>query len=182
MEKFILEKELTKDLKLIKMTSFKDMRGEYIKSYSERDLSSFGINSKFLEDNYLISKKGSVRGLHYQRENPEAKLIRCLEGKIMDIVVDLRENSDTYKNVFKVKLSGGDNLIFSVPEGFAHGFISLTDSIVFYKSSNYYFPQDQYGISIFSSGIALKKIMKEEGIENLIVTPKDSSHIKIEDL
>ncbi|WP_319205472.1 dTDP-4-dehydrorhamnose 3,5-epimerase family protein [uncultured Ilyobacter sp.] len=182
MEKFVLEKELAKDLKLIRMKSFKDMRGEYIKSYSERDLFSLGINNKFLEDNYLISKKGSIRGLHYQRDNPEAKLIRCLEGSIMDIVVDLRKNSDTYKNVFKIKLSRGDNLIFSVPEGFAHGFISLTDSTVLYKSSNYYFPEDQHGVSIFSSEIGLDKVLEKEKIENIIVTEKDKSHAKIRDI
>jgi dTDP-4-dehydrorhamnose 3,5-epimerase len=182
MEKFVLEKELAKDLKLIKMTSFRDMRGEYIKSYSYRDLSSLGIDTKFLEDNYLISKKGSIRGLHYQRDNPEAKLIRCLEGSIMDIVVDLRKDSDTYKKVFKVRLSRGDDLLFSIPDGFAHGFISLTDSTVLYKSSNYYYPEDQYGVSIFSSEIGLDKILEEEKIENVIVTEKDKSHLRIEEL
>ncbi len=182
MEKFILDKEFTNDLKLIKMTPFKDMRGEYLKSYSDRELSALGIYSDFKEDNYLISNKGSVRGLHYQMENPEAKLIRCLKGSIIDIVVDLRKDSLTYKKVFKVKLEEGDNLLFSVPEGFAHGFISLSDSVVLYKSSNYYFAEDQHGISVFSGDIQLDKILEEEEIENLIITEKDKNLLKLEDL
>ncbi len=182
MERFILEAELTKDLKLIKMIPFKDSRGEYIKSYSERELLTLGINKKFLEDNYLISKRGSIRGLHYQQRNPEAKLVRCLKGRIIDVAVDLRKGSETYKKVFKVKLSGGDNRMLSVPEGFAHGFISLTDSIILYKSSNYYFPEDQYGISFFSREIQLEKILKDEGIEDIIITEKDRLLLRLENL
>jgi dTDP-4-dehydrorhamnose 3,5-epimerase len=115
-------------------------------------------------------------------ENPEAKLIRCLKGSIIDIVVDLRKDSLTYKKVFKVKLEEGDNLLFSVPEGFAHGFISLSDSVVLYKSSNYYFAEDQHGISVFSGDIQLDKILEEEEIENLIITEKDKNLLKLEDL
>jgi dTDP-4-dehydrorhamnose 3,5-epimerase len=182
MEKFTLEKEFTNYLKLIKMTPFRDIRGEYLKSYSDKELSALGIHSNFREDNYLISKKGSVRGLHYQMENPEAKLIRCLKGSIIDIVVDLRKDSITYKDVFKVKLEEGDNLLFSVPEGFAHGFISLVDSVVLYKSSNYYFSEDQHGISIFSRDINLNKILETEDIKDLIITEKDKNLLKLEDL
>lgn len=182
MKKFILEKELTKGLKLIKMNPFKDDRGEYIKSYSDKELALLGINTKFLEDNYLLSKKGSIRGLHYQKENPEAKLIRCLKGRIIDISVDLRKNSDTYKKVFKVPLEEGDNYLLSIPTGFAHGFISSTDSIVIYKSSNYYYTEDQHGISIFSQNIYLDKILNNEGIEKIIITNKDKNLLKLEKL
>ncbi|WP_321328354.1 dTDP-4-dehydrorhamnose 3,5-epimerase family protein [uncultured Ilyobacter sp.] len=181
MEKFILENEFTEGLKLIKMNPFKDERGEYVKSYSDRELALLGINTKFLEDNYLISKKGSIRGLHYQIKNPEEKLIRCLKGKIMDVTVDIRKDSPTYKNVFKIILKERDNRILMVPKGFAHGFISLTDSVVFYKSSNYYFPDDQYGISFFSNKINLDEILKQEGIENKIITEKDINLLKLED-
>ena len=182
MEKFILEEELAPGLKLIKMIPFKDERGEYIKSYSDKGLLSLGIHNKFVEDNYLISKKGSIRGLHYQKKNPDAKLIRCLKGKIIDIVVDLRKGSATYKKVFKTELSGGDNRLLFIPEGFAHGFISLTDSIALYKSSNYYLSDDQYGISVFSDEIHLDTILKREYIGDIVITEKDRSLLKIEEI
>ena len=173
MEKFSLEKELAKDLKLIKLSSFSDDRGMYIKAYSDIELKKLGIDVKFVEDNYLVSKKSSVRGLHYQKENPEAKLVRCLNGEILDIAVDLREGSATYKQVFKVKLSGGDNRMLYVPSGFAHGIVSLSESVALYKSSNYYFQNDQYGISILSKEINFDKILTEIGVEQAIITEKD---------
>ncbi len=179
MEKFILEKEFADGLKLIKLLPFKDERGEYVKSYSDTGLKKIGIDTKFVEDNYLISNKGSIRGLHYQKENPEAKLVRCLKGRVLDIAVDLRKGSRTYKKVFKLELFGGDNRLLYVPAGFAHGLFSLTESVVLYKSSNYYFPDDQYGVSVFSSEINLEEILE---IGELIITEKDRTLPRLEDL
>ena len=137
-------------LKLIKLNIFNDERGKYIKLFSKEELKTLGIENEFVDDNYLISKKGSIRGLHCQIKNPEAKLLSCIEVKILDIVVDLRETSETYKQFFTFELDSKENKILYIPEGFAHGFLSLEDSKVIYKSSNYYFAKDQYGISIFS--------------------------------
>lgn len=160
-------------LKLIKLNIFNDERGKYIKLFSKEELKTLGIENEFVDDNYLISKKGSIRGLHCQIKNPEAKLLSCIEGKILDIVVDLRETSETYKQFFTFELDNKENKILYIPEGFAHGFLSLEDSKVIYKSSNYYFAEDQYGISIFSEKLKINEILKRYKIEEILMTEKD---------
>ena len=160
-------------LKLIKLNIFNDERGKYIKLFSKEELKTLGIENEFVDDNYLISKKGSIRGLHCQIKNPEAKLLSCIEGKILDIVVDLRETSETYKQFFTFELDSKENKILYIPEGFAHGFLSLEDSKVIYKSSNYYFAEDQYGISIFSEKLKIKEILNEYSIKEIILSKKD---------
>ena len=160
-------------LKLIKLNIFNDERGKYIKLFSKEELKTLGIENEFVDDNYLISKKGSIRGLHCQIKNPEAKLLNCIEGKILDIVVDLRETSETYKQFFTFELDSKENKILYIPEGFAHGFLSLEDSKVIYKSSNYYFAEDQYGISIFSEKLKINEILKRYKIEEILITEKD---------
>lgn len=160
-------------LKLIKLNIFNDERGKYIKLFSKEELKTLGIENEFVDDNYLISKKGSIRGLHCQIKNPEAKLLSCIEGKILDIVVDLRETSETYKQFFTFELDSKENKILYIPEGFAHGFLSLEDSKVIYKSSNYYFAEDQCGISIFSEKLKINEILKRYKIEEILITEKD---------
>lgn len=160
-------------LKLIKLNIFNDERGKYIKLFSKEELKTLGIENEFVDDNYLISKKGSIRGLHCQIKNPEAKLLNCIEGKILDIVVDLRETSETYKQFFTFELDSKENKILYIPEGFAHGFLSLEDSKVIYKSSNYYFAEDQYGISVFSEKLKINEILKRYKIEEILITEKD---------
>lgn len=166
-------------LKLIKLNIFNDERGKYIKLFSKDELKTLGIENEFVDDNYLISKKGSIRGLHCQIKNPEAKLLSCIEGKILDIVVDLRETSETYKQFFTFELDSKENKILYIPEGFAHGFLSLEDSKVIYKSSNYYFTEDQYGISIFSEKLKINEILKRYKIEEILITEKDKILDKI---
>ena len=160
-------------LKLIKLNIFNDERGKYIKLFSKEELKTLGIENEFVDDNYLISKKGSIRGLHCQIKNPEAKLLSCIEGKILDIVVDLRETSETYKQFFTFELDSKENKILYILEGFAHGFLSLEDSKVIYKSSNYYFAEDQYGISIFSEKLKINEILKRYKVEEILITEKD---------
>lgn len=166
-------------LKLIKLNIFNDERGKYIKLFSKEELKTLGIENEFVDDNYLISKKGSIRGLHCQIKNPEVKLLSCIEGKILDIVVDLRETSETYKQFFTFELDSKENKILYIPEGFAHGFLSLEDSKVIYKSSNYYFAEDQYGISIFSEKLKINEILKRYKIEEILITEKDKILDKI---
>lgn len=161
------------DILLIQMFPFEDERGQYIKLFSEQQLREIGLDTKFIEDNYLISKKGTIRGLHYQKVNPEAKLLTCLKGKIIDIVCDVRENSKNYGKFYIFEINFKDRKLIFIPEGFAHGFLSLEDSEVYYKSSNYYFPNDQYGVSVFSKKLKLDEILKKYKIGNLIITKKD---------
>lgn len=165
--------EKINDILLIQMFPFEDERGKYIKLFSEQQLKELGLKTKFFEDNYLISKKGTIRGLHYQKENSEAKLLTCLKGKIIDIVSDVRENSENYGKFYTFEINSEDRKFIFIPEGFAHGFLSLEDSEVYYKSSNYYYPNDQYGVSVFSKELKLSEILKKYRIENLIITEKD---------
>ena len=170
--KFELLEEVA-GLKLFKLSIFKDERGEYIKLFSQKELENLGIKDNFVDDNYLISKKGSIRGLHCQIKNPEAKFLTCIEGKILDIVVDLRETSSTYKQFFTFELDSKEKKVLYIPKGFAHGFLSLEDSRVIYKSSNYYFAEDQYGISIFCEKLKIKEILKRYKIGEILITEKD---------
>jgi dTDP-4-dehydrorhamnose 3,5-epimerase len=106
-----------------------------------------------------------LRGLHYQHEFSQAKLIHVISGILFDVALDLRTDSSPFGKYHVELMKAEDNKVLFIPEGFAHGFISLTDSIVRYKSSNYYFPEDQYGISFFSKEIQLKKILNFMGVE-----------------
>jgi len=170
--KFKIIEEIN-DILLIQMFPFEDERGKYIKLFSEQQLKELGLEIKFVEDNYLISKKGTIRGLHYQKKNSEAKLLTCLKGKIIDIVSDVRENSKNYGKFYTFEINSEDRKFIFIPEGFAHGFLSLEDSEVYYKSSNYYYPNDQYGVTVFSKELKLNKILKKYKIKNLIITEKD---------
>ncbi|WP_300393489.1 dTDP-4-dehydrorhamnose 3,5-epimerase [Fusobacterium sp.] len=165
--------EKINDILLIQMFPFEDERGQYMKLFSDQQLKEIGLETKFFEDNYLISKKGAIRGLHYQKANPEAKLLTCLKGRIIDIVCDVREDSENYGRFYTFEISSEDRRFIFIPEGFAHGFLSLEDSEVYYKSSNYYYFDDQYGVSIFSKELKLNEILKVYNIENLIITKKD---------
>lgn len=137
-----------KDLIIVIPAVFEDERGAFMESYNKNKLSDLGIKIDFVQDNQSFSKKGTLRGLHYQ--NPpyaQTKLVRVLQGEIVDVVVDLRKDSPTYGKSFSVLLSAVNNKQLLVPEGFAHGFsvISETASVI-YKCDNYYDKASEGGI------------------------------------
>ncbi|MCF2674257.1 dTDP-4-dehydrorhamnose 3,5-epimerase [Fusobacterium varium] len=167
--------EQIEDIKIIKINPFEDERGKYIKMYSEEEMEKLGLTDKFVEDNYLISKKGTIRGLHFQSKNPEAKLIMCLKGRILDIVVDVRKKSKNYGKFYSFELNEADKKLLYIPIGYAHGFLSIEDSEVIYKSSNYYYPDDQHGISVFCKNFNLGEILIKYSITELIMTEKDKN-------
>lgn len=179
MEKYEINKEYTTELKLIRINKFSDFRGDYIKAYSDIELKKVGIDTIFKEDNHLISRRGVFRGLHYQKVNPEVKLIRCIKGKILDIVIDLRENSETFEKIFLIELSEEKNEMLYVPSGFAHGFLTIEESVVIYKSSNYYYADDQYGLNVLNDCL-ISLIKKEYGLKEVIMTDKDEKLEKID--
>tara|TARA_B110000003_G_C16565474_1_gene502222 strand:+ start:352 stop:894 length:543 start_codon:yes stop_codon:yes gene_type:complete len=127
-------------LLIIKPKVFKDERGCFFESWNETLFSRFGLDLNFVQDNQSISNKGVLRGLHFQ--NPpyaQGKLVRVVKGSVLDVVVDIRSESLTYGHYFSVKLSDKNRTIFWIPEGFAHGFISLEDDTVFtYKCTSVY--------------------------------------------
>ncbi len=133
----------------IKTRRFGDTRGWFTESYSERRFAEHGITTRFVQDNHSLSRaKGTLRGLHFQSPPfAQAKLVRCLQGRILDVFVDLRRGSPTFGQYGSVELSGeGDEQVL-IPEGYAHGFITLeADTQIMYKVSNFYAPQHDHGI------------------------------------
>ena len=107
-------------LYVIKPTVFEDNRGFFMETYSKRDFEEIGINSEFVQDNHSKSTKGVLRGLHFQKEYPQSKLVRVVKGEVYDVAVDLRKDSKTYGKYYGVVLSEENKLQFFIPKGFAH--------------------------------------------------------------
>ena len=136
-----------KDLIVINPSVYEDNRGYFFESYNQRFFREQGIYTNFVQDNQSISVKGVLRGLHFQKIAPQAKLVRCIVGEVYDVVVDLRKSSETYKKWFGVKLSEDNMKMMFVPKGFAHGFVTLSDVAVFhYKCDELYMPSSDGGI------------------------------------
>ncbi|WP_273328075.1 dTDP-4-dehydrorhamnose 3,5-epimerase [Vallitalea guaymasensis] len=147
MGKFNFIKTTIKDLYVIEPKVFQDNRGYFMESYNSRDFIDAGLNAVFVQSNESLSTKGVLRGLHYQYKCPQGKLVRVVMGEVFDVAVDLRENSDTYGKSFGVILSSDNNKQFYIPEGFAHGFLVLSDYAKFvYKCTNYYYKQYEAGV------------------------------------
>jgi len=121
---------------------FEDERGFFVESYSERVFAEIGIRDRFLQDNHSYSKRGVLRGLHYQVEKPQGKLVRVVSGEVLDVFVDIRRSSPTFGRWHLVKLSGENRLVAWIPVGMAHGFYVLSeDAHVLYKSTEFYYPE-----------------------------------------
>ncbi|MDR2632551.1 MAG: dTDP-4-dehydrorhamnose 3,5-epimerase [Treponema sp.] len=126
---------------------FKDSRGYFFESYTERDFVKAGIAGRFVQDNQSRSAKGVLRGLHFQKQHPQGKLVRVLEGAVFDVALDLRPHSRTYGQWQGIHLSGEKHNQFYIPQGFAHGFLVLSETAVFaYKCTDFYHPEDEGGI------------------------------------
>ncbi len=124
-----------------------DERGYFVETYNQKDFEAEGLFMTFVQDNQSKSKQGVLRGLHYQKQFPQGKLVRVLSGAVFDVAVDLREGSETYGKWFGVELSAENMKQFYVPEGFAHGFYVLSEEAVFaYKCTDFYHPGDEGGI------------------------------------
>ncbi len=161
---------------------FTDSRGYFYESYSKKNLDeAIGYPVEFVQDNQSKSSYGVVRGLHFQRPPfAQAKLVRCIKGKVLDVAVDLRRDSPTFGQHFAVELSEENHLQFFIPRGFAHGFSVLSEEAIFqYKCDNYYAPQADGGISLNdeSLGIAWKI-----SPDHRILSEKDSKHLKLSEI
>lgn len=134
-------------LVLVKPNVFTDSRGYFTETYCKKDFEESGIIANFVQDNQSFSRKNVIRGLHFQKKNPQGKLVRALSGAVFDVVVDLRPNSKTFGKWFGIELSSQNRLQLYIPEGFAHGFQTLSDGAEFaYKCTHYYAPEDEGGI------------------------------------
>lgn len=151
MGKFTFIETGIKDLYVIEPTVFGDNRGYFMETYNDEFKPYIkhldDTPAEFVQDNQSKSKKGVLRGLHFQKQNPQGKLVRCLEGEVYDVAVDLRKDSETYGKWYGVLLSEENKKQFYLPEGFAHGFVVLTDTATFaYKCTRLYDPTDEGGI------------------------------------
>ena len=169
-------------LKVISPRVFEDSRGYFMETYSKRDFSKFGINCEFVQDNQSKSSKGVLRGLHFQKEFSQAKLVRVIRGEVLDVAVDLREGSATRGQHFAVRLSAENKKQFFIPRGFAHGFLVLSDEAEFvYKVDDFYHPNDEGGIAWDSAGIDWP-LTEVGGREALILSEKDQGWPGLEEV
>ena len=135
-------------LYVIEPTVHGDARGYFMETYNQRDMEEAGLNMVFVQDNQSSSTKGVLRGLHFQKEYPQGKLVRVVKGSVFDVAVDLRSNSETYGKWFGVELTEENKKQFYIPEGFAHGFLVLSDIAEFcYKCTDFYHPGDEGGLA-----------------------------------
>jgi dTDP-4-dehydrorhamnose 3,5-epimerase len=126
---------------------FGDRRGYFFECYSEREFKAAGITECFVKDNQSRSGKGTLRGLHFQKIHPQGKLVRAIEGEVFDAAVDIRPDSPTRGKWHAVILSGEKQNQFYIPLGFAHGFLALSNQVIFaYKCTDFYYPEDEGGI------------------------------------
>ena len=125
-----------------------DARGYFMETYNQRDMEENGLNMVFVQDNQSRSTKGVLRGLHFQKQFPQGKLVRVISGTVFDVAVDLRGGSETFGKWFGVELTAENKKQFYIPEGFAHGFLVLSDTAEFcYKCTDFYRPEDEGGLA-----------------------------------
>ncbi len=125
-----------------------DSRGYFMETYSQRDMAEAGLDMVFVQDNQSMSTKGVLRGLHFQKEFPQGKLVRVIRGRVFDVAVDLRSGSETYGKWYGVELTAENKKQFYISEGFAHGFLVLSDEAEFcYKVTDFYHPGDEGGLA-----------------------------------
>jgi dTDP-4-dehydrorhamnose 3,5-epimerase len=136
------------DVWILKPRVFADNRGFFMESYNRRDLASIGIDEDFVQDNHSQSRRGVLRGLHYQLGVPQAKLVRVTRGSVFDVAVDIRRGSPSFGRWMGADLTEDNNLMMFIPRGFAHGFLVLSETAEFqYKCSDYYSPEEERGIA-----------------------------------
>lgn len=163
-----------RDLVVIEPTVHGDNRGFFMETYTKRDFEEMGICHEFVQDNHSKSKKGVLRGFHFQTQHAQDKLIRVIKGKVYDAVVDMREGSPTFGKYFGVELSEENKRMFMIPKGFAHGFLSLTDDVEFlYKVTDYYYPGFDSGIIWNDKEVGVEWPFAEYGITEPLLSEKD---------
>lgn len=181
MGKFNFIKTKIDGLYIVEPNVFYDDRGYFFESYNKKDFMEFGLDMCFVQDNESSSRKGVLRGMHFQSKYPQGKLVRVTEGEVFDVAVDLRKDSQTFGKWEGVMLSDKNKKQFYIPEGFAHGFLVLSEKAVFsYKCTNYYHPEFESGFIWNDKQIAIEWPL--EGIEEIFLSSKDKKHNKFQDI
>lgn len=170
MSNFTFIETKIKDVFIIDVKLYGDDRGYFMETYKEKDFFDAGLKYKFVQDNQSSSRKGVLRGLHFQKNFPQAKLVRVLKGEVFDVAVDLRNNSDTYAQWIGLVLSEENHRQLMIPRGFAHGFIVLSEQAEFaYKCDDIYHPEDEGGILWNDPDLNIKW----PDVGNIILSEKD---------
>lgn len=179
MAKFNAIKTPIEGLMIIEPTVFGDNRGFFVESYSKRDFQEIGIDVEFVQDNHSKSSRGVLRGLHFQREHTQGKLVRVTSGAVLDVAVDMRPESKTYGASFSIELSAENKLMFYIPPRFAHGFLTLENNTEFmYKCTDYYHPESDSGIMWNDQVLAIDWQFGRYGIDEkcLNISAKDKKY------
>ena len=165
---------------IIEPKVFKDARGYFFESFSQREFEEKVRKINFVQDNESMSSYGVMRGLHFQRPPfTQSKLVRCVKGRVLDVAVDIRKGSHTYGQHVAVELTEDNHRQFFVPRGFAHGFAVLSETAVFqYKCDNFYAPQADGGISIKDDSLGIDWHIP---VENALLSEKDTKHALLKD-
>lgn len=174
MGKFNFIKTEIEGLFIIEPTVFGDNRGYFMETYHAQEFSEAGLAMNFVQDNQSKSKKGVLRGLHFQYKYPQGKLVRVIKGEVFDVAVDLRTTSKTYGKWYGVILTENNKRQFYIPEGFAHGFLVISEEAEFvYKCTGYYHPEDEGGI--FWNDPAIGIAWPLEKVKEVILSEKDKN-------
>ncbi len=179
MGKFNVIETPIKGLLVIEPAVLKDKRGFFMESYSKRDFQEIGIDVEFVQDNHSKSGRGVLRGMHFQREHTQGKLVRVTAGAVLDVAVDLRPGSYTYGASHAVELSAENQRMFWIPPQFAHGFLTLEkDTEFMYKCTDYYHPESDSGIMWNDQVLSIDWQFERYGIDEkyLNISDKDKKH------
>ena len=168
---------------IIEPRVFGDERGFFMETYSARALAELGVTRSFVQDNHSLSRQGTLRGLHYQLRNPQAKLCRVVRGAVWDVAADIRRGSPTFGQHVGVLLSAENKRSIYVPRGFAHGFLVLSDEAEFlYKCDDFYAPGDEYGVRWDDVALDIEWPLREHEIESPLLSDKDENAPLLQDV
>ena len=180
MGQFQFTKTGIEGLVVVEPKVFGDNRGYFMETYNYNDFKAAGLDMVFVQDNQSKSKKGVLRGLHFQKKNPQGKLVRVVSGEVYDVAVDLRRGSDTYGKWYGVLLSAENKKQFYVPEGFAHGFVVMSETAEFvYKCTRFYDPSDEGGLMWNDPEIGIDWPVPENA--ELLLSENDQHHQPLKD-
>ena len=173
MSNFTFNETKIKGVYIIDVKTYGDNRGYFMETYKESDFKAAGLDYNFVQDNQSSSRKGVLRGLHFQKTHPQAKLVRVIKGEVFDVAVDLRKGSETYGQWVGVLLSEENHKQFMIPRGFAHGFVVVSDYAEFaYKCDDVYHPEDEGGIMWNDPAIGIDWV----DVGEIILSEKDKHH------
>lgn len=173
MSNFTFNETSIEGVYVIDVKTYGDQRGYFMETYKKTDFDAAGLKFSFVQDNQSSSRKGVLRGLHFQKIHPQAKLVRVLSGEVFDVAVDLRKSSKTYGKWEGVLLSGTNHRQLMIPRGFAHGFVVVSDYAEFaYKCDDFYHPEDEGGIIWNDPDIGIKW----PNVGQIMLSDKDTKH------